>query len=115
MARVFYLSDVFKFVVDGLDNGSFSQKYSVIHRSQAALHVVFQFGYQLYSVNEQHAEQFFAYITLVSDELAVYELNKRRHFQRFPVVNISRSDHEVEYLALVIAYQMKLESVKPSQ
>lgn len=115
MARVFYLCDVFEFVVYSLDNGSFSQKYSVIHRSQAALHVVFEFGYQLDSVDEQLAEQAFAYIALVTDQLSIYELDKRLHFQRFPVVNISRSDHEVEYLSLVVAYQMQLESVKPAQ
>lgn len=112
---MFYLGDVFEFVVDCLDNGSFSQKYSVIHRSNAAFHVVFQLGYHLDSVNEQLTEQVFAYIPLVSDELAVYELDKRPHLQRLPVVNISRSDHEVEYLALVVAYQVQLESVEPAQ
>ncbi len=42
MARVFYLCAVFEFVVDGLDKGSFSQKYSVIHRSQSAIVVAYQ-------------------------------------------------------------------------
>ena len=66
-------------------------------------------------VNEQLDEQVFTYISIVSDELAVYKLGKRLHFQRFPVINITRGDHEVEYLPFVVAYQMELEPLEPVQ
>ena len=115
MPGVLNLGDVFQFIVDCLDNGSLPQQDSVVHRPQAAFHIVFQFGNQLYPVNEELVEQAFADIPLVSDKFPVDKLNKGFDFQRLAVIDIPRGDHEVQNLPLVIAYQVQFEAVEPAQ
>lgn len=115
MSGMFNLSDILQLVIYGLDYRSLTEQYSVIHRSDAPFHVILQFGDELYSVNEEFTEQVFADIALVSDKLAIDEFYERLYFQRLTVIDITRCDHEVKYLTSVIADQMQLEAVKPSQ
>ena len=115
MSGMFNLGDVFQLVIDCLDYGSLSKQYSVIHGSESTFHIVFQFGNQLYPINEQLAEQVFADIALVSDEFAINEFYERLYFQWFTVIDIARRYHEVQNLTLVIANQMQLKAVEPSQ
>lgn len=112
---MFNLGDVFQLVIDCLDYGSLAKQYSVIDGSQSSFHIVFQFGNQLYSINEQLAEQIFADVALVSDEFAINEFYERLYFQGFTVIDIAWRYHEVQYLTLVIANQMQLKAVEPSQ
>lgn len=112
---MFNLGDVFQLVVDCLDYRSLAKQYSVIHRPDAAFHVVLQLGDQLYSVNEKFDEQVFTYIPLIPDKFAIDKFNKRLHFQRFPIIDITRRNHEVQYFPSVVAYKMQLESIEPPQ
>lgn len=115
MSGMFNLGDIFQLVIDSFDYRSFAEQYPVIHRPDSTFHVAFKPGYQLYAVNEEFTEQVFADIALVSDKLAIDEFYERLYFQRLTVIDITRCDHEVKYLTSVIADQMQLEAVKPSQ
>ena len=112
---MFDLSDVFQFIIDRLDYRPFAEQYPVIHWPQPVSHVAFQFGNQLYAVNEQFIEKIPADVAFVADKFAIDELHERLHFQRFTVIDISGSDYEIQYFALVIADQMQLEAVEPTQ
>jgi len=68
---------------------------------------------QLYVVNEELTEKILADISFVAHKFAADELYERFYFQWFTVIDISRCDHEIQNLALVVADQMQLEAVKP--
>ena len=109
------LCDVLELIVNGFNNRTFPKQDSVIHRSESTFHVVFQLRNQLYSVDEKLVEKILPDIALVSDKFTIYKLNKGLHFQRFAVIDISGSYHEVEDFPFVVAYQMQLETVKPAE
>ena len=48
MLHLYY---IFEFVIDGFDNGSFSEKQPVRDGHQRSFYIAFQLGYKLYSVN----------------------------------------------------------------
>ena len=111
---MFYLSDVLEFIVYGLDYRALAHQHLVRYTHEAVLHPVFQFGNQLYSIDKQLAEQFLADIPPVADEFAEDILSKLLHVQRFPVVHIAGSEHEVDYLAHFVAHHVQLESEEPA-
>ena len=114
MSGVFNLSDIFQLVIDSFDYRSLAEQYPVIHRPDSTFHVVFKFGYQLYAVNEEFAEQVFADVALVSDKFAIDEFYERFYFQRLTVIDIAWCYHEVQYFSFVIADQMQLKAVEPA-
>lgn len=95
MSGVFYLCNVLQLIIHRLNDRSFPEKKFVRNAHQRALHVAFQLGDKLYSVNEESLKESLADIPLVANQLAVYELHKRLVFQRLAVINISRRYHEV--------------------
>ena len=114
MARVFYLSDVLQFVINGFYNGPLPCQQFVRHRHQSSLHVALEFCNQLDAVNEQALEKFLAYISLVSNKFPIQELHECLVLKGFAVINVSRGNHEVKQLALLIADQVQLESEEPA-
>ncbi len=112
---MFNLGDVLELIVDCLDNCAFTQQNPVIRRSESAFHTVLQFGYQLYTINEEPVEKVLTDVSFVTYKFTMNEFHERFHFQRFSVINISGCDHEIQYLALVVADQMQLEAVKPAE
>lgn len=73
---MFYLSDVFKFVIDRFNQSSFAKHNLVGDRHQRVPHVVLDFCDKLNSVYEQKLKQLLADIPLVSTEFALDVFNK---------------------------------------
>lgn len=48
-----HLSNVLQLIIDGFDDGSLSKQELVGNALQGSLHVVLQFGYQLYPVHKK--------------------------------------------------------------
>ncbi len=53
MSRMFYPADVFQFIIDGFDNGSFSEHYSVIKAHQSVFHAALDACYQVKAFAEK--------------------------------------------------------------
>ena len=114
MPGMLHLCDVFQFIVYRLYNSPFPKQQFVRHTHQSPLHVTFEFGNKLYTVNKHASEEVLADIALVCNQLSVDEFDKRLILQRFPVIDITRSYHEVQQLAFLVTYQMQFETEKPS-
>lgn len=114
VSGMLHLRNVFQFVVYRLYNSPFPKQQFVRHTHQSPLHVTFEFGNKLYTVNKHASEEVLADIALVCNQLSVDEFDKRLILQRFPVIDITRSYHEVQQLAFLVTYQMQFETEKPS-
>ena len=68
----------------------------------------------LYSVNEKPLKEVPADVSLVTDQLTMYELYKSVILQRLTVINISRRYHKVEKLSFLIANQVQFETEEPT-
>lgn len=73
---MFYLSDIFKFIVNIFNKSSFAKHNFVSHGQQRVPHVVFNLGNELDSVHEQELKQLFADISFITTEFALDVLNK---------------------------------------
>ena len=111
---MFHLCHVLQLVVDRLDYSPFSQQNFVGYAHQRVLHFIFQLGYQLYAIDEEFAEEVFAYVSSVADEFAVELLGEPFHLQWLAVIHIARREHEVDDLAHLIADDVQLEPIEPS-
>lgn len=107
------LCHVFQLVVDRFYYGPFSEQHFVGHGHQRVLHLVFQLGYQLNAINKEFAEQIFADVSAVANELAVDFLDEAVAFQRLTVIHIARCECEIDSLTFLVAYQMQFEAVEP--
>jgi len=68
---VFYLSDIFKFIVNRFNKSSFAKHNFVSHGQQRVPYVVFNLGNELDSVHEQELKQLFADISFITTEFAL--------------------------------------------
>lgn len=109
-----YLYDVLQIVVNSLYNESLPSQQPVGHRHDGTSHIVLQFGYQLYAIDEEPLEEFLDDISLVSDKLAIEQFHKRFVVKRFTVVDVARSNHEAEQLVPLVADKVKFETKKTS-
>ena len=107
-----HLRNVFQFIVYRLYNSPFPKQQFVRHTHQSPLHVAFQFCDKLYAIDKEPLEEILSDIAFVTDELSVDEFNKSLVLQRFPVIDITRSYHEVQQLAFLVTYQMQFETEK---
>ena len=114
MPGVFHLRNVLEFIIHSLNDSPLPEQQFVGNAHQRTLHVAFQLGNKLYSVHEQPLEETLAYISLIPNQLAVYEFRKVLVFQRLAVVNVTGCYHEVEQLSLLIANQMQFKSEEPA-
>lgn len=114
MSRVFYLSDVLQFVINGFYNGPLPCQQPVRHSHQSTFHVALELCDQLYAVNEQALEKFLADISLVPNKFPIQEFYDCLMLKWLSVINVSRGNHEVKQLALLIADQVQLESEEPA-
>ena len=108
------LGDVLEFIIDGLYDSPLSSQQSVRHTHQCPFHVAFEFCYQLDAVNEEALEEFLANISFVSNELAIQEFYEGLVLKRLAVIDIARSNHEVEHFSLLIADEVQLKSEEPA-
>ena len=108
------LRDVLQLVVDGLYHGPFAEQHLVGHAHQAVLHVVPHSGDELDAVDEQLMEEFLGYVALVAHELAVDLLHEVLYLERLPVVDVSRGNHEAQYLSLLVDDDVQLEPEEPT-
>ena len=67
---MFYLGNVFQFIVYRFNYRSLSEKNLVVYIHQHVLHVVLDFSDQLNAVHKQSIEQGLAYISLVCTQLS---------------------------------------------
>jgi hypothetical protein len=113
MSGVFYLRNVLQLIVHRFNDSSLSEKKFVGNAHQRALHIAFQLGDKLYSVNEESLKEIPADIPLIANQLPVYKFHKCFVFQRFTVINIPWRYHEIEELPFLITNQMQFESEEP--
>ena len=106
MSGVFNLCDILQLIIERLYQGAFSEQDFVRYAHQRVLHVILHFGYQLYAIKKEILEQGLPDILLVCVEFTLYILQEPFLFQRLTVVHVSRSEHEIENLALVIDNQV---------
>jgi hypothetical protein len=57
VSGMFYIANIFQFVVNCLNNRTFSQEDFVSHRHQAVFHIVFDTGNQMQSILEKQFAQ----------------------------------------------------------
>lgn len=76
-------------------NSPFPKKQPVRHAHQSPLHVAFQFGDKLYTICKQPLEEVSVDIPFVRNQFAIDEFDKSLLLQRFSVIHITRSYHEV--------------------
>jgi len=107
------LCDVLQFVIDGLYDSPLSSQQSVRHAHQCPFHVAFEFCYQLDAVNEEALEEFLANISFVPNKLAIQEFHEGLVLKRLAVIDVVRSNHEVEHFSLLIADDVQLEAEEP--
>jgi hypothetical protein len=88
MPRVLHLTDVFEFVIHGLDSRPFAQIYFVAGTHQGVFHVLFQSGYRMYSVYKQHLEQALGNISSVTERLSEEFFVKSFVLQQFTVIRV---------------------------
>ena len=112
--RMLHLSNVLQLVIDGFDDGSLSKQELVGNAHQGSLHVVLQFGYQLYPVHKETLKQILADISFVTDKFSIEHFHEGLVVQRLSVVNITWCNHEVQQLTFLITNQMKFEAEEPS-
>ena len=114
MSGVFDLCDVLQFVIDGLYDSPLSGQQSVRHAHQCAFHVTLELCYQLDTVNEEALEKFLANISFVPNKLAIQEFHEGLVLKRLAVIDVARSNHEVEHFSLLITDEVQLESEEPA-
>lgn len=108
------LSNVLQFVIHSLYYSPLPEKQFVGYGHQCSLHVTLQFRYKLYTIHKEPFEKTLANVSLVANELSIYEFYKSFIFKRFPVIHVTWCYHKVEQFSLLIAYQVKLESKEPA-
>lgn len=114
MSGVLHLCNVLEFIIHRFNDSPFSEQQFVREAHQRPFHVAFQFGNELYAINEKSLKDILADISLVAYQLAVNELYEGFVFQRFSVVDVSGCYHEVEQFSLLIAYQMQFKTEEPT-
>ena len=87
--RMLYLSNILQLIIDGFDDGPLSKQELVGNAHQGTLHVVLQFGYQLYPVHKETLKQILADISFVTDKFAIEHFHECLVVQWLPVVNIT--------------------------
>ena len=67
-------------------------------------HIIFHFGKQLNTIQEQFFKQCLTDISFVGTKLSFDILQEIPLFQWFPVIHVCRSEHEIQDFSLVIDY-----------
>jgi len=112
--RMLHLGNVLQLIIDSFYDGSLSKQELVGNAHQGSLHVVLQFGYQLYPVHKETLKQILADISFVTDKFAIEHFHECLVVQWLPIVNITWCNHEVQQLTFLITNQMKFEAEEPS-
>lgn len=90
MPRMFYVADILEFVVDGLDECSFSEQSFVVQVHKRVLHALPDLRDKVYVVNKKSLEKILAYVTLVRKQFSEQSLGEVLVFQRFTVIRVAR-------------------------
>jgi len=69
---MFYLTNVFQFVVNYLNNRPFSQHYSVIKTHQTILHIAFDAYNQMNAIVEKHFKERRREISLICKKFSEF-------------------------------------------
>ena len=91
------LSNVLQLVIHCLYYSPLPEKQFVGYGHQCSLHVALQFGYKLYAIHKESFEKTLANVSLVANELSIYEFHKSFIFKRFPVIHVTWCYHKVEH------------------
>ena len=114
MSGMLNMTDVFELIVDRLNDRPLSEHNLVVKVHERVLHVLPDFGDQVYVIHEQAFEEILTDIPPVGKELSEEALRELLVFQRFPVIAVPGRELPLDDLALVIDDQMKFESVEPT-
>ncbi len=107
MPRMFNLCDVLQLVIDSFNQRPFSENNFIGYAHEGVSHVVLDFGNQLYPIHEQVLKQCLTYISFVAAQLSFNLLHEPALLQRFSVIHIAGSEHEIQYLSFIIDNQMQ--------
>lgn len=107
------VADVLQLVIDCLDKGSLPKQYLVVEIHQGVLHVLLYLGDEMYVIDKEHLEKVLADVSPVGEDFSEEPLSEVPAFQRFPVIRVSRCEHPLDNLALLVDDKMQLESVEP--
>lgn len=102
MPRMFYVADIFEFVVDGLDERPFSEQNFVVQVHKQVLHVLPDLRDKVYVVNKKSIEKVLAYVAPVSKQLSEQSLGEVLVFQRFTFIRVARCKRLLYYLSAVV-------------
>jgi hypothetical protein len=72
MAGMFDLTNIFQFVVDSFDDGTFAKHDFVGVRYDRAFHILFQTGDDLYAIDKEHFKELFPDISFVGENFSEY-------------------------------------------
>ncbi len=114
MSRMLYLCNVLQFIIDCFNQCSFSRQNLIGYTHQRVPHTVFNLSDKLYTVKKKVFKQSLSDISLIRTEFSLNVFQEITLFQRFPIIYIPGSKHEIQYFSFVIDYQMQLESEEPS-
>lgn len=93
---MFYLANVFEFIIDGFDDRSFAKEYFVFELHQHILHIVSQAGDQVESIREEYLGECLWYIVFVGKEFSFQGLYKPLFFKWFLIIYVSLGDHQAK-------------------
>ena len=114
VSGVFYLRNVFQFIVDRFNQGFFPEQNLVCYTHQRVLHVAFNFCNKLDAVQKEVFKQGLFDTPSVSTQLSLNVFHEPVLLQRLTIIHIAEGKHEVKNFPLVIDYQMQLESEEPA-
>lgn len=111
---MFYLCDIFQFVIDRFYKRTFARHDLVRDRHQRVPHVALDLSDKLYPVDKQEFKKLSADIPLVTAEFPFHIPNEQLKIQRIAVIDIAGHKHKVKDLSAVVYYQMQFETEEPS-
>ena len=112
VSRVFNLSHILEFIINCLNQRPFPQEDLVRDSHDLAFHVVLEFCNQLNTLHKELGEEVLTDIALVADQFAEDLLKEGLVPERFPVIDITWREHEVQQSSLLVANQMELEDIE---
>ena len=92
---MFNLSHVLQFVINRLNDGPFPEQNLVRDTHQRVLHLVFELGYQLDTVDEEFTEQVFTNVAPIGYNLAIQFLSETLYLERITVIHVARRERSL--------------------
>ena len=112
MSGMLNLRDVLELVIDGFNNGAFSQKELILQKHQAILHILLDRSDEMQVLSKKLFNQGLGNVTFVGKELT--EKCRCQIGYGFTVIQVARGEIEGQDFPPVIDDQMEFEAIKPT-